>query len=106
MGYYIMIKLFQIFSNATEMDKTNKSINELLGYLNPEKNRYRPDSNMEGITKHYEKDLWAAVVSDELTEACTKMAPAEKLKYYDDSDLKTYQWLVENNWYKPEEGSS
>ena len=94
-----MTALFQIFITESELDTKTANINVLLGYPDPETHTttYR-----EGFQK-YEGTEWAGTVKDDLVEACSGMTPAERLEYYDDSDLKTYQWLSDNDWFPPYE---
>ncbi len=92
-----MTKLFEIFSTEIEMKTKDSSINTLLGYP---KNKDKMDVYRVGFQKYQGTD-WAACVDDELINACSGMTPEQRAQYYDDSDLKSYQWLIDNNWYAP-----
>ncbi len=92
-----MSKNFEIFTTQSALDTKTSAINTLLNYPDvPSKT----DTYREGFQKYQGTD-WAGVVDDKLVTACASMTPSERAQYYDDSDLKTYQWLVDNNWYDP-----
>jgi len=92
-----MVKKFEIFSTEVDLNTKSSAIDVLLGYPNtPNKTTmYRC-----GLEKYQSTD-WVGCVDDNLVDACASMTPAQRLQYYDDSDLKTPQWLVDNNWYPP-----
>lgn len=87
---------FEIFTVEQDGLTKNSSINTLLGYPDEETKteRYRE------LIKKYNQSEWAGVVDDDLVNACASMTPSERAVYYDDSDLKTYQWLIDNNWFE------
>lgn len=88
---------YEIFQNKAALLSKNNAINNLLGYPNLETKteNYRRDDRYE----HPTSGEWAGAVTDELISA---MTPQEKLSYYDDSDLKTWEWLIENGWFSEE----
>ena len=49
--------------------------------------------------KHKDRDLWAGDVDDRLVDLCSAMTAEERLLHYKDSDLKTHQFLIDNNWF-------
>ena len=76
------------------------------------------DNSTEEITSPKESDIdfqevvtnlagWVHENSDPIeainafTANIKGMTPEERLQYYDDNDLKTPQWLIDNNWYAP-----
>ena len=91
-----MTNQYEIFTVEADGDTKDTAINTLLGYPDPsiKTDRYRI------LIKHYTQNLWAGVVNDQLTNACSSMTPAQRAVYYNDSDLKTYQYLVDNSWFK------
>jgi hypothetical protein len=79
---------YEIFNGGYEvgLEKTAR-INALLGYPKGKTLRYRnifPDDL--GV-------VWAGGVDKILVDACANMTPEERILYYDDSDLKTYQFM-------------
>jgi len=86
--------LLEIFVLEADGLAKNTSINTLLGYPNLETKtmRYR------NLIKHKDQALWAGAINDELINACEGMGASEKANYYNDSDLKDYQYLLDNNW--------
>ena len=94
-----MAKNYEIFLTESAMDTKTASINTLLNYPDP---LCKTETYRKGLLKYQGSD-WAAAVDDKLVAACASMTPAERAVYYDDSDLKAYQWLVDNNWFPPYE---
>ena len=92
-----MTKQFEIFSTQSALTTKNTAINTLLGYPNEETDteRYRDNGKWE----HPTSGLWAGIVGDALVGACSKMTHEERLPYYDDSDLKSYEWMKDNGWF-------
>lgn len=90
---------YEIFNNNTELEIKNHAIDQLLGYpdIETETYRYRPYDKIQ----KYEGTQWAGIVDNNLINACAEMTPEERLQYYDDSDLKSPQWLKDNNWFPP-----
>ena len=86
---------FQIFLTQAEMDEKTDNINVLLGYPNAQT---KTETYRDGDQK-YEGTSWAAAVNNDLIEACAAMTSQQRADYYDDSDLKTPQWLENNNWW-------
>lgn len=87
--------MFEIFETKSAGDTKTESINTLLGYPSEGAQTYRE------LMKKYEADEWAGVVTSELTSACEKMTYEEKLPYYDENNLKSFQWLKDNEWFVP-----
>ena len=89
---------YEIFTVEADGITKNDSIDSLFGYPNvgTKTDRYRI------LIKKYDEDLWAGIVNTNLTDACSEMTPAERAVYYDDSDLKNDQYLIDNNWFPPE----
>ena len=92
-----MSKLFEIFTTESALNTKSTAIDTLFGYPNAETKTtmYRC-----GIEK-YEGTDWAGCVDDVLVAACSEMTAEQRAVYYDDSDLKSYQWLVDNDWFEP-----
>ena len=91
-------KLFEIFEDQKDLKVKNALINALFGYPNGKGTlMYREDDRR----KKFEGTQYAGIVDSSLIEACKDMTPEMRLNYYDDSDLKTPEWLTENNWYAP-----
>jgi len=93
-----MTKKFEIFEIESELITKSTAIDMLFVYPNAETKteRYR-----EAIKK-YDADEWAATVGSDLEEACSDMSESQRLEYYDPSDLKSRQWLVDNEWFSPD----
>ena len=100
------MKLFEIFETEEALQAKNILIDKLFGYPKGKgtehyTERYRDYDRLE----KYEGTLWAAIVDSDLIDACKNMAEELRIQYYDDSDLKTNEWLIENGWYPPVEES-
>ena len=91
-----MTNKYEIFTVQTDGGSKNTAIDTLLSYPNSstKTDRYRV------LVKHKDQSLWAGVVNDELTNACSEMTAAQRGAYYDDSDLKTPTYLNDNNWFE------
>lgn len=96
-----MTVLYEIFAIKSEGETKNDAIDNLLGYPKPKYLTYDYRKDDEGYFKHYTEELWAGIVEDELTDACDGMTHEQKLPYYNDSDLKDGQYLIDNGWYPP-----
>lgn len=85
---------YEIFTVEADGIAKNSAIDTLFGYPNPatKTDRYRI------LIKKYDANLWAGIVNTKLTDACSSMTPAERAVYYDDSDLKNDQYLINNGW--------
>lgn len=88
---------FEIFLTQELMDTKTVAIDGLLKYPNV---AVKTTAYRAGMKKYQGTD-WAATIDHKLVEECEGMTPEERLVYYDDSDLKSYQWLVDNNWFEP-----
>ena len=92
------MKKFQIFNTQNDLESCNIAIDLLLGY--PDESvktyRYRPYDKLEHSVSH----LWAGAVTDELVDACIEMSSEERLIYYDENNLKTFEWMKENGWFE------
>jgi hypothetical protein len=83
---------YEIFGTEQEgIEKTNK-INTLLGYPKGLTLRYRKVFSGEEIT------LYAGAIDQLLIDACLNMTPDERILYYNDTDLKTYQYMEDNGF--------
>lgn len=88
---------FEIFDIENDGNVKTNNINTLLGYPNVTTGT----TSYRTLIKKYNADQWAGAVTDELVNACSDMSYEEKLQYYDDSDLKSMQWLNDNDWFEP-----
>ena len=93
---------YEIFTIEINGIAKNDAIDSLFEYPNPatETDRYRGTSD-DPLIKKYDANLWAGIVNTHLTDACASMTPAERAIYYNDSDLKNDQYLIDNGWYAP-----
>jgi len=89
---------YEIFIMQEDMIEKNNAINTLLGYPKNGTENYRPNNRFEHPITH----KFAGGINSELTNACSKMTSEEKATYYDDSDLKSWEWLIENGWFTGE----
>ena len=92
-----MSKLFEIFVDQTSLDIKTSLIDGLLSYPDVP---VKTDLYRVGMQK-YEGTEWSGTVDQNLVDACAGMTPEQRAIYYDDSDLKSYQWLVDNDWFAP-----
>jgi hypothetical protein len=90
-----MNKKFEISLIQSDLINKCANIDVLFGYPNLETKTecYRE------IIKKYDSEEWAGVVGSDLENACSEMSESERLEYYDPSDLKSRQWLVDNGWF-------
>lgn len=89
--------MYEIFETEKEGDTKTDNINTLLGYP-----RTKTDTDTYRVLlKKYEADEWAGVVTNELVNACEGMSYDKKLQYYDEKNLKSIQWLIDDKWFKP-----
>ena len=88
---------YEIFTVESDGTTKNAAIDTLFGYPNAETktDRYRV------LIKKYNANLWAGIVNTNLTDACSQMSPADRAQYYNDSDLKNDQYLIDNGWFAP-----
>ena len=88
---------YEIFTTESDLNNKSTAIDVLLGYPNvtTETERYRIGF------KHHTENLWVGVVDKMLVNACSSMTPTDRLIYYDDSDLKDSQYLIDNGWFPP-----
>lgn len=90
---------YEIFEDEEAANQKTKNINVLLGYPNLKTGTL----TYRDLLKKYEADSWAGCVTNELVNACAEMSYEEKLPYYDESNLESFQWLKDNEWFKPME---
>ena len=85
---------YEIFTDLAALDIKTTKINLLFDYPNLD----TKTTTYRAPIKHKNQDLWAAAVCQKLTIACFGMTSEERALYYDDSDLKDYQFLIDNGW--------
>ena len=90
---------YEIFSTETAGNTKTSAINTLFGYPNS----VTKTDNYRKLIKKYNVSSWAGPVDQRLIDACAEMTPGARLLYYDYSDLKSEQYLIDNNWYAPYE---
>jgi len=88
---------YEIFTTEGALNTKSTAIDILLGYPNAatKTDRYRD------VLKHDILSSWAGVVDQNLVDACASMTPTDRLQYYDDTDLKDRQYLIDNGWFPP-----
>ncbi len=89
--------LYEIFTAEADGDTKNGVIDTTFGLPNTS----IKTTFFRKLFKHKDQDLWAGLVDDEVTNACSSMTPEDRALNYDDSDLKTYQNLVDDGWFEP-----
>lgn len=88
---------YEIFGTEEAGNTKTSAIDTLLGYPNsPTKT-----DNYRGLIKKYNVSSWVGDVDQRLINACASMTPSDRLLHYQDSDLKDYQWMVDNGWFPP-----
>lgn len=87
--------LFEIFTDYSLLEQKNANINKLLGYPNFVTDTYEYRKSR----KKYNANVWAAIVGEELVNACKNMTPAERSNYYDEENLKDFEYLIDNGWF-------
>lgn len=94
-----MTKLFEIFTTESPLTTKSTAIDTLYGYPN---DVTKTEEYRIGEEKYQGTD-WCGCVDDILQSTCEPMTPEQRAVYYDDSDLKSMEWLNDNNWFDPGE---